>query len=131
MAGTDLPMTGRPVISRMKLDHACPSTDHSMTGRPFAPNDEDRPLLPQHRTANERAGHTRISTDPSRLAAPLRVLFQQLVSVSFSPRIIEDLTPFPAHRYAYPRTDAAGIFFVRSVNSAMLSLPMVKQSTQS
>jgi hypothetical protein len=29
--------------------------DLSTTGGPFTPNDENRPLVPQHRTANERA----------------------------------------------------------------------------
>jgi hypothetical protein len=29
-------------------------TDLTMTGGPFTPNDENRPLVPQHRTANER-----------------------------------------------------------------------------
>ena len=28
-----------------------------MTGRPFNPNDENRPLVPQHRTANAESGY--------------------------------------------------------------------------
>jgi uncharacterized protein with LGFP repeats len=40
----------------MKIDHSFPGTDLSMTGGPFTPNDENGPLLPQHRTANAESG---------------------------------------------------------------------------
>jgi hypothetical protein len=40
----------------MKIDHSFPSTDLSITGGSFTRNDEKRPLLPQHGTANAESG---------------------------------------------------------------------------
>ena len=40
----------------MRIYHPFPSTDLSMTGGLFTPNDENGSLLPQHRAANEESG---------------------------------------------------------------------------
>jgi hypothetical protein len=53
-------------------DLASRCTDLSMTGRPVTPNDENGPLVPQHRTANEERGQCQRAVDGPMAALSIR-----------------------------------------------------------